>query len=59
MECVHTSTLCSRLKTQVDELELVDLIRKLQDEHLVELEALLCAPRVVEELDQSIGELMP
>ena len=56
---MHTTTLCGRLKTQVDQLELVDLVRKLQDEHLVELQALLCAARVVEEFNQSIGELMP
>lgn len=56
---MRTSALCGGLETQVDELELVDLIGELEDEDLVELQALLGAAGVVEELDEGVGELVP
>ena len=55
----HTFTLCCRLEGQVDELELVDLVGELEDEDLVELEALRGAAGVVEEVDEVVSELMP
>jgi hypothetical protein len=51
--------LCCRLERKVDKLELVNLVGELENEDLVELEALRGATRVVEELDQLVCELMP
>lgn len=55
----HTLALSGRLQGQLHELQLVDLVGELEDEDLVEGEALGCTAFVIEELHKSIGELMP
>lgn len=54
-----TSALCGSLKSQVDKLKLVDLVRKLEDEDLVEREPLRGTPWMAEELDEGISQLVP
>lgn len=47
------------LQSQINELKLVYLIRKLEDEDLVEGQSLGLAAWVAKELTQSIGKLVP
>lgn len=54
-----TFALSSRLECQLHELQLVDLVGELEDEDIVEGQALGCAARVAEELDEGIRELVP
>lgn len=54
-----TCALRRSLQGKVHKLQWVDLIGELNDKDLVELKALRSAPRVIEELKQGVGELMP
>ena len=51
--------MCGSLETEIYELELVDLVGKLEDEDLVEVKALIGTGGVVKEVDEGVGELMP
>ena len=54
-----TFALCRSFQRKINELQLVDLVGELEDEDLVELEALRATAGVVEELQEGVGKLMP
>ncbi len=51
--------MCRSFQRKINELQLVDLVGELEDEDLVELEALRATAGVVEELQEGVGKLMP
>lgn len=59
MHQTHTFSSCGGLEGYVYQLELVDLVGKLGDKDLVEMESCRTAYRVIEELKGRLGKLMP